>query len=118
METKFIALFKNVSYQARLVASGGKNLRAAGWRKVLEELNKARNITTIEQLQSKWRRLKSDWVDYYFLCNLSGFGDGLDDDKWKELDARPGKLKLSRFRFAPFVHFDDMSILIGDSANT
>ncbi|CAK4257989.1 unnamed protein product [Aphanomyces euteiches] len=66
--------------------SGGKNLRMAGWNAILVDF-KEHGITTAAQLQSKWRRLKADWTDYGFLKNMSGYGEGLTDEKWNELDA-------------------------------
>ncbi|CAK4831234.1 unnamed protein product [Aphanomyces euteiches] len=97
--------------------SGGKNLRMAGWNAILVDF-KEHGITTAAQLQSKWRRLKADWTDYGFLKNMSGYGEGLTDEKWNELDATKGKLKLSRFKDKPFVHWDTMSAVIGDTMAT
>ncbi|KAH9100153.1 hypothetical protein LEN26_016128 [Aphanomyces euteiches] len=118
LEVKLIALIKEVAAQPRLIASGGKNLRTAGWLQVLERFNGAGGITNIDQLQSKWRRLMADWSDFKFLTGLSGYGDEFDDSKWTELDEKPGKLKLSRFRHAPFEHFDTMGSIIGGTVAT
>ncbi|CAK4135467.1 unnamed protein product [Aphanomyces euteiches] len=89
----------------------------AGWNAILVDF-KEHGITTAAQLQSKWRRLKADWTDYGFLKNMSGYGEGLTDEKWNELDATKGKLKLSRFKDKPFVHWDTMSAVIGDTMAT
>ncbi|CAK4067274.1 unnamed protein product [Aphanomyces euteiches] len=91
LEVKFIALFKEVAAQPRLIASGGKNSSTAGWLQVLERLNGDGGITNVDQLQSKWRRLKADWSDFFkFLTGLSGYGDEFGDSKWTELDEKPG----------------------------
>ncbi|KAG9403188.1 hypothetical protein AC1031_006741 [Aphanomyces cochlioides] len=95
MELSLIASYTRHARNKKFVASGGKNLRQAGWKAVLADLDDDR-ITTAGQLQSKWRRLKADWNDY-------------------ELDATRGKIKLSRFRAKPYLHCDAMSAVIGDS---
>ncbi|KAH9123435.1 hypothetical protein AeMF1_005569 [Aphanomyces euteiches] len=111
---QLIASYTRQARNPRYVASGGKNLRMAGWNAILVDF-KEHGIITAAQLQSKWRRLKADWTDYGFLKNMSGYGEGLTDEKWNELDATKGKLKLSRFKDKPFVHWDTMSAVIGDT---
>ncbi|CAK4362399.1 unnamed protein product [Aphanomyces euteiches] len=118
LEIELIVAYKQAIRNPRFVCSGGKNLRSAGLSKVLEDLKEQGAIENAGQLQSKWRRLKTEWLDYNYLVQLSGFGDGFSDEKWEELDRGPRKLKLSRFRDKPFVHYDAMSNIIGDSMAT
>ncbi|KAG9414867.1 hypothetical protein AC1031_008281 [Aphanomyces cochlioides] len=117
LELKLLASYKKVSKNTKLVASGGKNLQLAGWRQVLNDFSGS-GVTSIDQLHSTWRRLKVDWADYKYLVNLSGFGDEWDSEKWSELDKNRGKLKLSRFRDKPFLHYDVMSDIVGDCMAT
>ncbi|KAG9405379.1 hypothetical protein AC1031_004487 [Aphanomyces cochlioides] len=102
MEVRLIESYTRQTASTKHVASGG-DLRSHG-------------ISSIGQLQSKWRRLKADWIDYGYLIGLSGYGDGFSDDKWAEHDAPRSKInKLSRFRDKPFAHWDAISAVIGDS---
>ncbi|KAG9405575.1 hypothetical protein AC1031_003478 [Aphanomyces cochlioides] len=88
LEAAFVSAVSDATKNPRFVASTGKNLRAAGWNSVLAQVSpKEPSIKTIDQLKSKWKRLKADYTDYHFLVGLSGFGDGFDDEKWRELDA-------------------------------
>ncbi|KAH9113204.1 hypothetical protein LEN26_013182 [Aphanomyces euteiches] len=103
LEIELIVAYKQAIRNPRFVCSGGKNHRSAGWSKVLEDL---KGQGAIEN------------ADYNYLVQLSGFGDGFSDEKWEELDRGPRKLKLSRFRDKPFVHYDAMSNIIGDSMAT
>ncbi|KAH9096882.1 hypothetical protein LEN26_017223 [Aphanomyces euteiches] len=117
LELRLIGAYKDQAANAKHIASGGKNLRKAGWTAVLGAFT-GTSVTTTAQLQAKWRRLKNDWADCSFLQNLSGYGSGLSDERWSELDASRGKLKLSRFREKEFVHWEAMSSVIGDTMAT
>ncbi|CAK4642534.1 hypothetical protein LEN26_012616 [Aphanomyces euteiches] len=98
MEVRLIEAYTRQAASTKHVASGGKNLHVGGWNAVLGDL-RSLGISSIGQLQSKWRRLMADWIDYGCLIGLSGYGDGFSDDKWAELDAPRSKInKLSRFR--------------------
>ena len=114
----FIRKVGEAATRARYVAAGGKNLKAIGWNWVLNELEGSGNLVNITQLQTKWKRLKTDYSDYDFLKGLSGFGDGFEDAKWAELDERPGKLKLSRFRNNPFTYYELFGAVVGDTMAT
>ncbi|KAG9400054.1 hypothetical protein AC1031_010972 [Aphanomyces cochlioides] len=117
LELRLIGAYKDQAANAKHIASGAKNLRKAGWTAVLGAFT-GTSVTSTAQLQSKWRCLKNDWADYSFLQNLSVYGSGLSDERWSELDASRGKLKLSRFREKEFVHWEAMSAVIGDTMAT
>lgn len=92
LEVAFISAFQAAARRPHFVAAGGKNLRAAGWHWVLQELkDKIDGLTTVGQLQSKWKRCKTDWADFHYLKNLSGFGTNWDPVKWAEVDAQYGQ---------------------------
>ena len=67
----FIRKVGEAATRARYVAAGGKNLKAIGWNWVLTELEGSGNLVNITQLQTKWKRLKTDYSDYDFLKGLS-----------------------------------------------
>ncbi len=87
IESEFIAAVNDATKNPRFVASGGKNLRGAGWQCVLTVMSpKEPTISTTAQLTSKWKRMKTDYIDYHFLIGLSGYGAGFENAKWDELD--------------------------------
>ena len=120
IERELIAAYEDVARQAQFVASGGKNLKQAGWKKVQDAMAEKYPSLQMTQLTGKWKRLKQDWSDYHFLLGLSGFGDGFDTDKWAELDR--GRAisapKLSRFRHATFSHYDRLFELLANTMAT
>ncbi|KAG9404558.1 hypothetical protein AC1031_004761 [Aphanomyces cochlioides] len=120
LEVEFISALCDATKNPRFVASTGKNLRAAGWQSVLAKMvQKEASIKTVEQLKSKWKRLKADYADYHFLVGLFGFGAGFDGAKWQELDAcRNATSRLSRFRNDPYIHYDIMAMTLGDTMAT
>ena len=73
---------------------------------MLKLLNASDNSTyETKFVESKWKRLRTDYSDYDFLINVSGFGrnehdNGPSEDKWNELDESrgPSQLKKSRFK--------------------
>jgi len=97
LEVTLISLYREAATSPRLVAAGGKSLKAAGWQTLLPKLTHVESsIKTKVQLETKWKRLKTDYTDYAQLMGLSGFGAGFDDAKWSELDqGRTGKRRRS-----------------------
>jgi hypothetical protein len=98
LEVTLITLYREAAANPRLVAAGGKNLKAAGWQTVLPKLMHLEpSIKTKAQIETKWKRLKADYSDYAHLVGLSGFGAGFDDAKWSELDqGRTGTITYNR----------------------
>ncbi|EQC40395.1 hypothetical protein SDRG_02292 [Saprolegnia diclina VS20] len=116
LEVEFIAAIRVVARDPRLIATSGKNLRATGWRTVLATLGPhAPTLRDIDQLRSKWKRIKSDYTDYGYLLSLEQFESGLTDRRWADLDAEHnGKQRLSRFRYEPFAHYDEMVMALSE----
>ncbi|KAG9410990.1 hypothetical protein AC1031_019021 [Aphanomyces cochlioides] len=117
MEMQLLSAFQKYAAMPKYVAAGGKNLRESGWQCVLKEMQDL-GIDKTSQLESKWRRMKIDFSDLTFLMNLSGFGEGFSNDKWEELDQSRGKIKFSRFKDKPFLHYEAMASIIGDTMAT
>lgn len=121
-EEDLINEYVRAAAQSRNVASGGKNLRKAGWTLVKNAMLAKYPTDGFEaaQLAGKWKRLKGDWSDYHFLINLSGFGEDFGDQKWDELDSgrAPGASKLSRFKNVPFAHYEKMFPLLNNTMAT
>ncbi|KAG9398476.1 hypothetical protein AC1031_012488 [Aphanomyces cochlioides] len=106
--------------EPRFKAGGGKGLRAEGWNHVLNMMRtNGSTFTSKDQLVNKWKRLKTEYQDYHFLITRSGYGDGFSDDQWEALDVgRSAKKKLSRFKDLPFLHYDAISVVLGDAMAT
>ena len=118
-DSLLIESYKVVVSKPDMIAAGGKSLKSKGWKLILKKFNCTNNITEVNQLQSRWKRMKHDYSDYKWLVeNFSGTGFfGLDDAKWAELDSikRPSNLKLSRFRDSAFEYYDAIGEICGDA---
>ncbi|RHY26828.1 hypothetical protein DYB25_013739 [Aphanomyces astaci] len=117
LDAEFVVLYAEAAAKSVYVASGGKQLKSKGWSDLIVRLGGRGNITNASQLQSRWKRLKEDYVDYKWLM-LKFSGDGLvgvSEDSWGELDKHPRSMPLSRFRERPFLHYDAIAEIVGDA---
>ncbi|CAK4676590.1 hypothetical protein LEN26_018177 [Aphanomyces euteiches] len=119
MDKLLVQEYRQQASKADMIAAGGKALKRKAWNSILHVFNGRNNINNVVKLQSRWKRLKTDYSDYKWLCeHFSGTGFfGLDDDKWNELDSlsRSKTNMLSRFRHGPFIHYEAIGQICGDS---
>ncbi|KAG9399917.1 hypothetical protein AC1031_011382 [Aphanomyces cochlioides] len=123
LDREFLDIYAQAAGKPHYVASGGKSLKASGWQWVLakmKERNDIGNIREVEQLKSRWRHLKEDYIDYHWLTVQHSVGGraGMTSDQWNELDKTGRKHKLSRFRFEDFPYYDIMQSIVGDTMAT
>ncbi|KAH9094481.1 hypothetical protein LEN26_018309, partial [Aphanomyces euteiches] len=116
LDSEFLRFYADVASRVEFVASGGKQLKSKGWHEILVRMQGKGNIIKSTQLQSRWKRMKEDYIDYrWLLLKFSGDGlVGLSNDAWKELDEHPRAHPISRFRDRPFIHYNTMAEIVGD----
>ncbi|KAG9405222.1 hypothetical protein AC1031_004330 [Aphanomyces cochlioides] len=117
IDLEFLQHYAEAAGQPHFVASGGKSLKASGWNSVLAKMSNAGNISSVEQLKTRWRRMKEDYSDFHWLPtqHSGGSRSGMTSAQWAELDTKGKKHKLSRFRYIDFPYNDIVQRIVGDT---
>ncbi|KAG9398788.1 hypothetical protein AC1031_014106 [Aphanomyces cochlioides] len=120
IDEEFLRHYQVVAAKPHMVASGGKSLKATGWNAILYKMKNIGNITSTEQLKTRWRRMKEEYSDYHWLMTQHSGGGrvGITSEQGEELDQRNKKHKLSRFRYNDFPYYSILQRILGDTIAT